>query len=416
MPLRQNPAAAPSAASNVKNTATLLSGIVLYLLLTACGNGGSGSNDARLPGIGSFQYAGAFAIPGDTFGSSSANWSNGTIEISGQSMFIAGNEQEDAIAEFIIPELVNSVSIEELNFAQPKQNFVSVLNRTENGNSDELDQYTGFQLFGRSLVVNAIEFYDAATDNTLSTFVINDAANLASSPVSAITSLKGYARASGWISPVPQSLQTEIPCSHITGNSSGAAIISRHSVGPSAFCINLQDLTTSNSSQINTTELIGFSLDKPLHDDLLNESGRNSLWNHISTARFGFVVPGTRTYATFGHSGGNNSVIGYKITQLDGTECQGHCAQDPNDYYNYYWLWNIDDMKKVLNGDLAPNEVRPYAYGKFNTPFQTSEYINEIGGGSYDPSTGTLYLSLLQSNNQLGPYQNPPIIVAYKVR
>jgi len=38
-----------------------------------------------------------------------------------------------------------------------------------------------------------------------------------------------------------------------------------------------------------------------------------------------------------------------------------------------------------------------------------------IAGGSIDLATNTLYLSLRRANDTLGPYANPPVIVAFDI-
>jgi len=69
--------------------------------------------------------------------------------------------------------------------------------------------------------------------------------------------------------------------------------------------------------------------------------------------------------------------IGYKPTQSDGNVCGGPCPYDADDYYNYYWLWDVNDLLAVKNGTLNPHDVRPYDYGVFNAPFGAST-------GAYD--------------------------------
>lgn len=363
-------------------------------------------------------YVGAFAIPAETYGTSSANWALGTIEVNGNSLFMAGHNHHDAIAEFTIPPLVNSTNIADLNYStSPEQAFATVFDRVAGGNPEQLDQIVGMELYNGKLIVNATEYYDAPADNRLSTFVVQESNNLETSSLSPLNSVKGHARAAGWISTIPDNWQTLFGCSHISGSSSGDPIIARLSVGPSAFCFNMDDLTNANkSSTIATRELLGFSLDRPLERDLFNESGNNTLWTHISQARFGFIVPGTRTYATFGTSGGHASGIGYKITQQDGNLCAGYCASDPSDIQNYYWFWDMSELARVHNGKMKASELKPYAHGEFNVPFQAGKNTNPIGGGSYDSASGLLYLSVREANKTLGQFNNPPVIVAYKIR
>jgi len=166
---------------------------------------------------------------------------------------------------------------------------------------------------------------------------------------------------------------------------------------------------------VRTSELLGFSLDRPLNRDLYNKTGKNNVWTHLSHARFGFIIPGTYTYATFGHSGGHGSGLGYKLNRGAEGDCPGYCSVDPSDVYNYYWLWDMRDLFKVKSRRLRASDVRPYESGVFDIPFQTTKHINPIGGGSYDADSGTLYLSVVNANNTLGQYSNPPVIVAFKI-
>ncbi len=124
---------------------------------------------------------------------------------------------------------------------------------------------------------------------------------------------------------------------------------------------------------------------------------------------FGLVVPGTRTYLTIGHSGGHSSGVCYKCTQNDGNLCGGYCARDADDYYHYYWLWNLDDLLAVKAGSKASHDVRPYDYGEFPTPFATGAF----GGGTYDERSGLLFLTVQKADRAQGTYSNPPVVVAF---
>ena len=370
----------------------------------------------KLVTISDFAYAGAFALPHQEIGESSANWAEGIIEVDGNSLFFVGHSQKNAVAEFSIPPLVNSQSISDLRYSEPRQAFTQLFTKVPGGNPEKLDRIVGLEVANGKLIANAIEYYNAAADNKLTTFAVEDASAMGNSQVSGFYSMKGKVRAAGWLSSVPPEWQQPLGCTHVSGNSSGTPIIARHSVGPSAFCVNLGELDNdSKKRKIKTQELLGFSLSRPLQNDLYNEQGNNNLWTHISRARYGFIIPGTSTYATFGSSGGHQSGAGYKLERSNDQQCPGPCSSDPADNYNYYWLWNVQDLLKVKNGKLAADEVKPYEAGIFNVPFQTAEYLNRIGGGSYDAKTGILYLSVLEANNTLGQYANPPVIVGYRI-
>ena len=400
----------------LRSKAKSLASASVILLLTACSTDSVIDPDKlKVMSFDEISFEGAFALPADTFGDSSLNYAQGVMEVNDGSLFIAGHAHDDAIAEFLIPDLTASFDKDSLvSSGAPVQQFSSMLNRVANGNAEGLDQITGLEVVDGSLVVNAIEFYDAPADNTTTTFVVSDANNLSGSSVSALHRMQGSARASGWLSKIPPEWRERLGASYISGNSSGDPIIVRHSAGPSAFAINLPaDLRGTEPRTISASELQGFSLREPLHADLFNESRSNRLWTHISHARYGFIVPGTRTYMTLGWSGGHTTGVSYKNTLEDGYECPGHCPNSLTDFYNFYWLWDMDDWARVQNGEILPHQLLPYDYGEFDLPFQSTGYINEIGGASFDEATGILYISVLRANSS--GFNNPPVIVAYRV-
>jgi hypothetical protein len=268
---------------------------------------------------------------------------------------------------------------------------------------------------GPELLVNAYEYYDAPGDNRLSMLVVRDADDLAESEVDGYFEVQGRpGHTAGWMSPIPDPWRSVLGGDFLTGNSSGIPIISRTSVGPSAFVFNPLDIVgkKSVSTPIATTRLLDFSLTHRLHDDLSNESRQNDLWNHLSRAVYGVIVPGTRTYATFGHSGGNESGVGYKIVQDNGRRTGGYSSFAVKDNYHYYWLWDVGDMVRVRAGEMKPHDVRPYEYGIFRTPFEGSSHT--LGGGAFDASTGRIYLTAQKADRKQGTYANPPVVMAYK--
>lgn len=365
-------------------------------------------------------YQGAFRLPAATFGSSSLNYSEGPIEYNptNHSIFIVGHNHQQEIAEFPVPVLVKSDRLEALEMViAPIQSFTSVLDRTDDSNPQNLDRIGGMEYVATTppqLVVNCYEYYDAPGDNTLTTLVMSDSDSLAGEKVNGFFRFHGDAgHTSGWISPIPPEWQSLLSGTHITGQSSGIPIISRTSVGPSAFAFNLEDLTktTQVPDPVPTTRLLDFSLDNPLHSDLSNTEGDNDLWTHLSRVVYGMVVPGTRTYLTIGQSGGHRSGVCYKCTQDNGNLCGGYCSPEADDYAYYYWMWDVSDLVKVKQGKMNSHEVRPYAYGEFATPFQTKA----LGGGTYDPESGLLYLTVQRADREQGTYSNPPVVVAYSM-
>ncbi|MBU3024875.1 T9SS type A sorting domain-containing protein [Zobellia galactanivorans] len=370
--------------------------------------------------ISQLTYEGAFRIKASTNGVSDLNYSQGPIAYNyeNHSLFIVGHAHQQAVAEYAIPEIVKSESLSELNMVeQPIQVFSPVLSKASEGNPEKIDRVGGLYYVNQGgqakLIVNAYEYYDAPADNTLSTLIVNDANALETSSVSGYYRFEGSppAHSSGWISPIPEDYQEALGGDHITGHSSGIPIISRASVGPSAFAFDITD-ALSTSSTIKTTTLLDFSLTNPLHSDLSNESKTNDIWTHLSRATYGFIIPGTRTYLTIGSSGGYESGVCYKCVQDNGNLCGGYCTPQAKDNYQYYWLWDMNDLIAIKNGTLKPYEAQPYDHGFFNTPFQANG-PKKIGGGAFDPSTGNLYLSVQSGDTEQGTYARPPVIVVY---
>ncbi len=367
-----------------------------------------------------FVFDGGLFLPDVQSGDSSVNWTEGVIEAHDGTIYLVGNEQEDAIAQFAIPvDLPYSSSIDSLPVAGTfVQSYTTMLDKLP-ANRDNVDSIVGLEHYQGRLIANAIEYYDGPADNRETTFVIEQADSLADSKVSGLYSMAGKTRAAGWLSAVPNDWQQQLGCTHISGSSSGGPIIGRYSVGPSAFCIDLESLgAQSLRKTISTRELLGFDLSYPLHEDLYNESLQNDLWTHLSRATYGFIVPGTATYATFGNSGGHRSGVGYKLPRGDGVDCSGYCAVDPADNHNYYWFWDVRELWRVALGRKAASSIRPYEWGQWDVPLSstTDNQYKRIGGASYDASRQRLYFTLLDTKYDAERGVNPPAIIGYRIR
>ena len=362
------------------------------------------------------EYVGAFRISASTFGMSNMNFSEGPFvyNSANHSIFIVGHDHHQAIAEFSIPTL-DTGAITQLPMAINLQPFVAHLNEVNCGNTQNINQIGGLAMINNQLVVNAYEYYDANASVTHTTMILENPGDLSITDVEGFFEFQGGAgHTAGWISPIPNVWQDTLEGSHITGFSSGIPIFSRCSVGPSAFSFEFNNIADScDQSSIVTHQLLDFSLANPLHSDLSNSSLTNDLWTHLSRATFGMIIPNSRTYMTIGYSGGHSSGVCYKCTQSNNNLCGGYCAPDADDYYQYYWLWDMNDLLAVKAGLLSSHAVRPYDWGPFHTPYENS--TKQIGGASFDPSTGILYMSIQRADSEQGRYANPPIIVAYRI-
>ncbi|WP_340679169.1 hypothetical protein [Paraglaciecola sp.] len=373
--------------------------------------------------IENMEYLGAFKFSNKEFGQSSMNFASGKMALSedGKSMFVVGHAQQMMIGEFKIPPLIKSNQLSEIaQVDEFKQGFVDVLGKLKKENTQKISGIHGLLEYQNKLIVNGARYYDASATTKHTSFVVEDADNLESSAVHGFYSLEGGAHASGWISPIPTGLTDKLGGTHIAGFASNIPINSRLSIGPSAFSFNLIDLLKSEPGTVKTNGLLDFSLDHPLSNDAYNKTKTNFLWVELSAAIYGFIVPNTSTYAVFGKSGGHKSGIGYKITQDDGQLCPGPCAKEANDNVNYYWLFDVNELINVKQGNEPPYLPRPYEYGIFYSSFENNFDMKTpnsklISGATFDFNNNILYL-MVGGVKRSTRYENTPIVLAYKIK
>ena len=373
--------------------------------------------DERLV-IGDLTYRGAFRLSSDTFGDSNTNYAVGTLAYNeaNHSLFVAGHAQHNAIGEFAIPTTIGtSTDVDDLPVVDASlQPFAAFLGDAPTGNPDGIDRINGLYVDDGQLIVNAERWYDAGGSANDTTLVV--VADDIDGEVQGYFELEGRVHAGGYMSSVPPEWRDELGGPLLTGWASNTSIISRHSIGPSLFTFEPDDLF-SGDAVVDPAIATNVHMDFPYGDqrwitpDALDTQpgGASPLWNHLSKARYGFIAPGTSTFVVLGHTGGVQSGIGYKITQDDDHLCGGYCAYEADDYTNAYWLFDVND---ILAAD-AVHLPRPYAYGEWSVPFD-DDGRHAIIGGTFDPASSTLYLALANAG-QVGTYDRPPLILAYDV-
>lgn len=396
---------------------------IVFTTLTFSAIGDTPTFDDLLPNVDNvdFTYQGAFRFSTKIIGHSRMSYATGpfTINSSGDSFFAVGHAQEQALAEFLIPTLSKSKNPKELAIANPIQKFTHILkyeNRIKNPQKN--DRITGMEVIEGELFVNAVEYYDAPGDNTDTTFIVREANNLASSKVDGFFKLRGRAHAAGWISKLPTKWKTEFSASYLMGYANNYAINSRLSMGPSAFVSYLDNyagIDESGGMIVNTT-LLDYSLKNPLREDLYNTTLKNDVWTDESSAVYGFILPNTDYYLVLGYSGGHKSGIGYKIKQNNGNVCGGPCAKDAGDYYNHYWIYDVNDLVKVQQKKLKPWQPEPIIYGKLTLPFQPKNGIKRMIGADFDDKNGKLYMLLEHVDHSQSEFEAAPVMIVYDLK
>jgi hypothetical protein len=376
------------------------------------------------------EYAGGFRVMGGKVGEgtySILGYSPGPffIDENNNSLFMVSMDYEQGFGEINLPELTMSEDPHDFKQADTViQQFQDVYDTNRDVTGIEgYFRVTGLHLINHQLIVNYMNWYDAPGTETDTTMVFKDASNLKESQIIGPFQLEGKAHAGGWVSPIPIEWQAKLGGTHISGMSQGS-IISRLSVGPSAFVWTPESqlLNATEGGALDTITALDYSLQHILHDTSLYDpqvdgtdnilynrvDGKNNLWTVNSSAGYAFIIPGTSTYMVIGHSAGHESGLGYKITQDNGHLCGGPCPYVASDTYNYYWLYDVNDMVSVVEGNIDPWDVRPYDYGKFDTIGNTST----LTGAYYDVDDDLLYVAL-KNGDPVPNYDKPPLFLAY---
>ncbi len=365
-----------------------------------------------------FQYLGAFRFPSKILGDSRVAYSSGvfTLGKNNESVFITGNLKLNGIAEFDIPTLSLDKNIEHWSYATPIQPFINFLSNKLD-NPQRLNRVSGMDFIEEELFVNAVEYYDAAADNTESTFIVRTPADLRNSKVNGFFSFKHKVHSAGWISKIPKQLQQQLNGSYLVGNASNIAINSRLSIGPSAFATYLDSFAgiEVRGGLIPSVELMNFSLKHKLHDDFYNESGTNDLWTVGSRAVYGFIVPNTNHYLVLGNSRGHKGGLGYKATQDNGHKCGGPCSLLHDDVYNYFWLFDVQDFIKVKSGMLKPFDIRPIKRGVLKTAQEQHNHYIKVIGADFDFENDLLYLLMANADTTQNKYEPIHVMNVYKL-
>jgi hypothetical protein len=361
------------------------------------------------------EYLGAFRALAE--GESSSSFAVGALGFNPDniSIFMAGHDREDAIAEFAIPaELSLEENPADVIEAAVLQEYVKILNKREYGN--ETDRITGILYYNQNLIVNSEIWYNASGNNLDNFQIFSNANDIRTSPFKGMMQLEGGAKTAGYMAKIPQSARELFGGDYLAGWAANYSITSRYSQGPSMNIFTPQEAVDSILPETLTIS-VDTKMVFPLEEgkEMVVDSSKykediSPIWGPVSQVRYGFIVPDTNIFVAIGSNGGVHSGIGYKITQNDGTLCGGGCTYDKDDNYNYFWLFDINDIANAEN----PWEISPISYGKWSHPYDKG-WENKVLGGTYDDESKILYLSINEAAT-IGRYEKVPMIIAYSVK
>jgi len=76
-------------------------------------------------------------------------------------------------------------------------------------------------------------------------------------------------------------------------------------------------------------------------------------------------------------------------------------------------MFRVDDMIRAANDEIKPEEVIPYEHGMVPLPFMRPRGAG-IGGGTWDPKTQTVYLTLI-GRDRVSRFNTNPMVIALRL-
>tara|TARA_B100001245_G_C22890405_1_gene428776 strand:+ start:522 stop:1733 length:1212 start_codon:yes stop_codon:yes gene_type:complete len=369
-------------------------------------------NELKIGSTYTFKSLGAVRFEEGEFGVSRLAYTDGAIAVSSTDniVYVAGHDRHFSVGGFLLNKKPKHDSVSSLPIMPNILPFTKVDPKYRETKTANV--ITGLEVIDNELLVTTDEYYDADHNNKEHLVIFKNRLDLEKSEQDGFFTMTGGSHSAGWMSKIPAPLSDELDALYLAGSASNLPINSRHSIGPSLFTWFPFFLSgTKGESNIITTEaLIDYSLNYPLHDDSKNETKKNELWTELSTAVYGFISPDQRNYIVLGTSGGHKSEIGYKITRKNGKKCGGFCAMDPTDYYNYYWIYSVEDIKESFSKRNMPETLRPTQYGKL----ELFDHKYPIIGADYDRESQKLYLMLKNLDSSQNSWESQPLLVIYE--
>jgi hypothetical protein len=137
------------------------------------------------------------------------------------------------------------------------------------------------------------------------------------------------------------------------------------------------------------------------------------MFNQNTSIQGVFFAPGSSSVLFFGSVGTNTAVYGTGSTANDTSRGGGKGPHSLNGDYAYQvWAYNAADFLAVENGQMQPWQLQPYA--TWNLDFPQSNPADELGGVTFDPSSGRLYVveNLVDTGTI---YQSNPLIQVFQL-
>ena len=184
------------------------------------------------------------------------------------------------------------------------------------------------------------------------------------------------------------------------------SIISRTSSGPALFGFNPSTLSTSSTTP--ATPYVYY----PLPEALGTQDSYDPLYDGNTNLNGVFFAPGSSSVLVFGSVGTNQVQYGTPSQSNDPYRAGKGFHALNGDYAYQVWAYNANDFLSVMDGQMQPWQVQPYA--TWNLDFPQFSGAKTLGGVTFDPSTDRLYVEEQGADTQAsGSYL--PVIQVYQL-
>jgi hypothetical protein len=319
-----------------------------------------------------------------------------------------GNYAAQPIAEISIPStIVNSSNLDALSTDTILQRWTPVLPNlpTKLTGASDGAYIGGLMVYNGELIGTDYAYYSGANAQVLSHFVLSST-NLATATVGGLYQVGNGGRIlAGYMTPIPGQWQAALGGYTALAALSNEPIINSESSGPGAFGFNPGSLGSPNATDAPF-------LDYPVNNPLGNYFGpADPLQNGNTTISGDVFVPGTSSILYFGSAA--TSFSGYGNGGPYGDNMHG--GKGPHSLNGQYsfqaWAYDANDLAAVYQGKMQPWQVMPYDTWNFTLPIPGTY---EPGGVTFDPSTGRVYLSLLNADKE-APQSDLPLIEVFQI-
>lgn len=363
-------------------------------------------------------YAGAFGLPRDpafSFAGHPIAYHQGTLYVGTRS---------HEVAQITIPDLATVTDPRELPRAEILQPFADPFDgRLADVAEPGLVSLAHLLVYDDRLYATVSVYYDA--DNRQRLAIGSRSLDLADKDFGGFESIwradrTGYV--AGYLAEVPPAWVSALRGPAVCGQF-GIPIVTRTSYGPALFAFDPD--YEGFDGVLPAVPLVYYDSD---HPTLGPWQGSNRVYGGTTTAAGVVLVPGTSSALFFGSNGvgpfgygpglsdPKDPRIGHPTAPGSGeTYCYDPTSADKGQHaypYQYQvWAYDLHDLAAVAAGEREPWSVVPYDVWNFELPIP--EPSVRLGGVTFDPESGTIYLT--QSRGDPDGYASRAVVHAFRV-